>query len=312
MHELTNMSDSICGTIFNIQGYSIHDGPGIRTTVFLKGCPLRCLWCQNPESHSPAPELLFSSEKCAACGKCIQACPEGAAYIYGKTSATDRSRCKGAGACAKVCPNEARTMIGRRVTADEVFQEVSADSIFYRDSGGGVTLSGGEPLAQPEFAISILEKCKSAGFHTVLDTCGYSPWPVLEDVLRHVDLVLYDFKHMDAAEHRKITGVPNDLILENARRIHNDLAKPMLARIPLIPGLNDSPENLRNTARFISEELCTAVPVHILPYHGLGKAKWERLDRQSETTSIPIPEEQHAADCLKIFKSFGLSAVVGG
>jgi pyruvate formate lyase activating enzyme len=306
------MSDSIWGTIFNIQGYSIHDGPGIRTTVFLKGCPLRCLWCQNPESHSPSPELFFSPEKCAACGKCVQACPEHAVHIRGRVSATDRNRCKGTGACVRICPNEARALIGRRVTADEVFAEVAADSMFYRDSGGGVTLSGGEPLAQPEFAASILEKCKAAGFHTVLDTCGYSPWPTLENVLRYVDLVLYDFKHMDAAEHRKITGVPNNGILENARRIHHDLVKPMQARITLIPGFNDSAENFRNTARFISEELSPAVPVHILPYHRLGEAKWERLGRQSEIRSITIPEEKHIADCLQIFKSFGLSAVAGG
>ena len=306
------MAHSTRGLIFDIQGYSIHDGPGIRTTVFLKGCSLRCVWCQNPESHSPLPELLFAADRCEGCGRCVPACPERAIHMQGSVSITDRRLCKGAGACARECPNDARAVIGRWTTADEVFQQVAADSIFYQDSGGGVTLSGGEPLAQPEFSTDILRRCKEAGFHTALDTCGHAPWPVLEQVLRYVDLVLYDFKHVDATEHRRLTGVSHDLILENARRIHRELSIPLVARIALVPGLNDSPENLDGTARFIAEELSLAVPVHLLPYHRLGEGKWERMGRAGERAVITAPGDTHAAGCVKRFEAHGLRAVIGG
>jgi pyruvate formate lyase activating enzyme len=306
------MSNSDQGSIFNIQGYCIHDGPGIRTTVFLKGCPLRCLWCQNPESHSFRSELLFAEEKCAGCGKCVQVCPEKAIRLQGKVSQTDRRRCQGAGLCVDACPNEARAVIGRWVTADEIFKEIAADSLFYHESGGGVTLGGGEPLAQPEFAASILKKCRDAGFHTALDTCGYASWTTTREVLRHVDLVLYDFKHMDPEMHKKYTGVSNDLILQNAEKIHHEMSIPMRARIILVPGFNDSPKNIEATARFIANKLSNAIPVHLLPYHRLGEAKWERLDRKYETESIEIPGELQWVECRRIFESFGLTAIMGG
>lgn len=306
------MTDSTRGVIFDIQGYSIHDGPGIRTTVFLKGCPLRCAWCQNPESHRFLPEVLFAAEKCEGCGRCVPACPERAVRLEEGRSATDRRLCRGAGACAQACPNEARAIIGRWTNVDEVFEAVAADAMFYRDSGGGVTLSGGEPLAQAEFSAGILRRCREAGFHTALDTCGDAPWEVLEQVVRHVDLVLYDLKHMDAAEHQRLTGVPNDRILDNARRIHRELSIPMLARMALVPGFNDSPENLDRTARFVAEALSPAVPVHLLPYHRLGEAKWERLGRAGEAAAAASPSDAHMAGCVKRFEAHGLTAIVGG
>jgi pyruvate formate lyase activating enzyme len=306
------MSNSDEGIIFNIQGYCIHDGPGIRTTVFMKGCPLRCLWCQNPESHSPRPEILFSEEKCAGCGKCVPICPEQAISLPGKVSQTDRSRCEGIGSCVSACPNEARALVGRRATAEEVFKEVAADSLFYDESGGGVTLSGGEPLAQPDFAASILKKCKDAGFHTALDTCGYASWTITREVLRHVDLVLYDLKHMDPEIHKKYTGVSNDLILQNAEKIHHEMSIPMQARVSLVPGFNDSPENIDATARFIADKLSNGIPVHLLPYHRFGAAKWERLDRRNETAVFDTPGEEEIAECRRIFESFGLTSIVGG
>jgi pyruvate formate lyase activating enzyme len=306
------MNDSNRGVIFNIQGYSVHDGPGIRTTVFVKGCPLRCLWCQNPESHLPLPEIFFSADKCRGCGRCIQACPERAIQLCENISKTDRRLCKGSGACVEVCPNEARALIGKWATVDEIFEEVAADSIFYRESGGGVTLSGGEPLAQPGFVAEILRRCKEAGFHTALDTSGYASWEIARQVLRNVDLVLYDFKHMDPQAHKRYTGVSNNLILENARKIHHELSIPMLARIVLIPGFNDSLDNIEATAKFIATDLSKTIPVHLLPYHRFGEGKWDMLGRGSEARVFEAPNEKFLEDRRRVFESFGLKTVVGG
>jgi pyruvate formate lyase activating enzyme len=307
-----NETENTKGIIFNLQRYSIHDGPGIRTTVFLKGCPLRCLWCQNLESQASQPEIFFNREKCTGCGTCVEACPEGAIKIKDGVSRTNRQLCKGRGKCAEVCPNEARNLMGRYVTAGEVFKEVKADEIFYQRSGGGVTLSGGEPLAQPEFDIALLKLCKDAGINTALDTSGYERWETLRRVLNYVDLVLYDFKHMDPVEHKKCTGVSNDLILDNARKIHHESSIPILARVPIIPGYNDSVENIEATARFIATELDNSTKVHLLPYHRLGEIKYERLERPGKSVSIEPPSEERMSKLKKMVESFGLTVYIGG
>jgi pyruvate formate lyase activating enzyme len=210
------------------------------------------------------------------------------------------------------CPNEARAAIGRRATVDEVFKEIAADSLFYEESGGGVTLSGGEPLAQPEFAVGILKKCRDAGIHTALDTCGHALWATAREVVRHTDLVLFDFKHMNPEMHEKYTGVSNELILQNAEKIHHEMSIAMRARVAIIPGFNDSTENIEATAGFIADKLSKAVSVHLLSYHRLGEAKRERLGRKNEIAAIEIPGEHQLEECRRIFESFGLIVIMGG
>jgi pyruvate formate lyase activating enzyme len=304
--------DAPKGIIFNIQHYSIHDGPGIRTTVFLKGCPLKCLWCQNPESQAFHPELFFNKALCTGCGRCVSECPEKAIEIYEERSKTNRELCKACGRCVDVCPQEARALMGRIASADEVFKEVDKDSIFYQRSGGGVTLSGGEPLSQPEFAIGILKLCKDGGMHTAIDTCGFAPWETIKRVLEYVDLVLYDLKHMDPVEHEKATGVSNSLILDNARRICHESRASLMIRIPVIPGFNDSNENIAATAAFILKELNSSIPVHLLPYHKLGESKYEQMEGFHTPLGIEAPSEEHLQKLKKIMESQGLTVTIGG
>lgn len=300
------------GLIFNIQRYSIHDGPGIRTAVFMKGCPLRCIWCANPEGQVLRPEIFLNLEKCTGCGKCVQECPQEAIEIRWGKSQINRRVCVGCGKCAEVCPNEARSPMGRWTSAKEVFEEIKKDSIFYERSGGGVTLTGGEPLAQPEFATSILGLCQGAYIHTALETCGHAEWGIFKEVLKSVDLLLYDFKHMDPVKHKKYTGVSNRLILDNAKRASHKLSIPMWARIPVIPGYNDSAENIEATARFIAEELGNCVKrVNLLPYHRLGETKFERLGLNYSVSTSP-PSEEHLQELQRVFERFGLSAYIGG
>jgi pyruvate formate lyase activating enzyme len=305
-------NDSLRGTIFNIQHYSIHDGPGIRTDVFLKGCFLRCAWCQNPESQALKPELFCFEEKCTGCGRCVTVCPEKAIQITGKKSITDRSKCRGCGQCVQVCPDEARSLMGKEMTVQEVFEDVKGDVNFYKRSGGGVTLTGGEPLFQPDFSRELLSICRQAGIHTAIETCGYANWETLKDVLQFTDLVLYDLKHMDSEKHRQYTGVPNKLSLSNVQKIYHELKIPVWARIPVIPGYNDSNENIRDTAKFVSAELGKTVPVHLLAYHQLGETKYERLGKEGEKLFITPPAKERILELEKIAVSYGLDTHIGG
>ncbi len=273
------MSEPGKGLIFDIQRYSIHDGPGIRTLVFLKGCPLRCQWCCNPESQRFAPEVEFRSSLCQQCGRCLTVCPRDAinrdlAVVNG--AKIDKSLCDVCGLCAESCPTGTLRVVGRWRTVEEVLAEVLRDAAFYRRSGGGVTLSGGEPLAQAAFAGELLKACYLQNVGTAVETSGLVGWPVFERILPHTELFLYDLKHLDPDEHERLTGVSNRLILENAQRLVAAGAR-LVPRVPLIPPLNTSPENLAATADFVAS--LGLKEVHLMPFHQLGKDKYRRLGR---------------------------------
>jgi pyruvate formate lyase activating enzyme len=260
------------GIIFDIQRFSLHDGPGIRTTVFFKGCPLKCLWCHNPESINPEIELAFYPYKCINCGSCILVCPTGALQnddLKGKKY--DREICQFCWKCAEACPGEALKVQGKRYTVEEVLTEVLRDLPFYKQSGGGVTLSGGEPTFQFDFCLALLKACKENNISTALDTSGFVPWERLERLLPFVDIFLYDIKHMDSEEHKRLTGVPNEVILENLLKL-DKTGKPIEIRIPIIPGYNDSEKNIEAVSNFI-KGLKSIKGVRLLPYHKLGLSK---------------------------------------
>ena len=296
---------NVSGTIFNIQHYSIHDGPGIRTNVFLKGCPLRCLWCSNPESQQQVPQLMFRADRCTGCGACISSCPVSAISLVDQRVQNDRSLCTGCGACVAVCPNEAREIIGTTATAGEVFDEVAQDELFYAKDGG-VTLTGGEVFVQPAFASAVLQLCRQAKIHTAIETCGFADWAALKEVLQYTDLVLYDLKEMDPEFHKKYTGVDNSRILENLKKIDDQMDLEIWVRVPLIPGCNDDKENLLATARFVKENLHKCTQIHLLPFHRLGEGKYEQLENDPNGFSSTVPDDSYMESLRDYVKSFGL------
>ena len=303
------------GVVFNIQRYSIHDGPGIRTLVFLKGWPLRCLWCDNPESQQRDPEVVYDEDSCIRCETCINKCPLGALSNVQTSDGNwiigiDRAICTNCGKCAESCVAEGLRMIGRYMSLSEVIREVERDRPFYKRSGGGVTLSGGEPSVQSEFATAILRECQARGIHTAIETCGYREWDALSGMLRYVNLVLYDLKHMDSKKHKLFTGVPNDLILQNAMRIAR-AEIPMIIRFPIIPGYTDEEGNIIATARFVAE-LGVVSEMHLVPYHRLGDFKYEKLGREYKLAGLQPPNESDMKRYVEIVESYGLKAQVGG
>jgi len=297
------------GRVFNIQRFSVHDGPGLRTTVFLKGCPLRCLWCHNPEGMRPAPELVLVTSRCIHCGQCVAACPSGRLAAVERGDA-DVPRCRLCGTCVDVCPAEARQWVGRPMTVDEVVAEVLKDRIFYDDSGGGVTFSGGEPLMQPRFLNAALAACKREGVRTAVDTCGFCRRDDLLAAARWTDLFLFDLKVMDGERHRRLTGVSNATILENLEalaRVHDDVR----IRIPVIPGLNDDRDNVTATVRFVA-----ALPgvrrVNLLPFHANGHHKRERLAGADPAPHLYPPSAIRMDELAAAFTDAGLETRIGG
>lgn len=277
----------LTATIFNVQRFSTEDGPGIRTTVFFKGCPLRCAWCHNPEGLSRRPELMWVDVRCIGARDCLTACPSEALELTPRGMWIDRAKCNACGDCARVCPAGALEVIGQEWTPESLLAEVQKDAVFYETSGGGVTLSGGEPMAQAGFVLAFCRLCKGAGLHVTLDTCGAAAWERYAQVLPFVDLVLYDLKIFDPGCHQASTGVDNNLIFENARRIAA-AGMPMWIRTPIIPGYTAGAANIATLGDFIATKLATVQRWDLLAYTNLGQPKYHRLDQPYALEGTPL------------------------
>ncbi|NLD72589.1 MAG: glycyl-radical enzyme activating protein [Chloroflexi bacterium] len=296
------------GTIFDLDTFAVHDGPGIRMTVYLKGCPLSCAWCHSPESRAAAPELILARDRCVLCGACVAACPEGAHRLEDGRHVVDRARCRVCGACVLACPQGALQIKGYRVTAREIVRRAGRLRPFFEHSGGGVTLTGGEVTMQPDFAEAVLRGCREAGIHTAIETSGACTWPVLRRLVEHTDLVLYDLKLHDDQAHRRWVGASNRQTLDNAVRLANTGAHVQV-RVPLIPGITDTQENLRDTFRFMRD--AGLWNVALLPYNESAPAKYEWLDEPYTVTGERQPPAALAA-ILAMARDHGLDARVDG
>jgi len=296
------------GIIFDVKHFAVHDGPGIRTTVFLKGCPLRCLWCHSPESQNPRPEVAYYPNLCIGCEVCVEACPNGAQTLG--IPKVLKERCDGTGRCVEECYAGALVMYGQNATVDEIHEEVGKDAVLYETSGGGVTLSGGEPVSQPGFASTLLNALKAEGYHTALDTSGEAPWDSMEKVIADTDLILYDLKHMDPGIHEELTGASNARILDNLKRI-SELGKELVVRVPVIPGHNDSHDNFVAMGGFL-ENLRGIDVVELLPYHNLGVPKYIALGREYPLHGLEIPGPESLRVLAEVLEGRGQRVVIEG
>lgn len=291
------------GIIFNIQKYSIHDGPGIRTTIFLKGCPLRCKWCANPESINSVPEILLRKDNCDQCGKCLEVCDSYALSLIDDSIEINSTKCNLCLLCEKVCLNRVISCTGREVSVDEVIFEAMQDEVFYNNSGGGITISGGEPLFQPNFTLKLLKSFKNKAVHTTIDTTGYAKWEVFEKVLNYTDLVLYDIKHLDSEKHLKYTGVKNDLIIENLDKTLKKGVRVWI-RVPVIPNFNNTENYMERLAIFLADK--PVEKVSLLPYHEWGKHKYKFLCRDYPLKDAYFIDKRLIQDFKEIIESYNL------
>ncbi len=294
--------------ITNIQGYSIHDGPGIRTVVFIKGCPMRCRWCANPENLAAKAQTGWLANLCRQCGRCSKACPRGA-ILPDPGKRIDRERCDDCGACVSACYYDALVNYGEEKTAEEVFRKVSRDKMFYDSSGGGVTVSGGEPLTQSDFVAELFGLCREADIHTCVETCGCVPAEAVERVLPVTDLFYFDLKIMDPEAHRRWTGQDNGRILGNAELLAARGAE-ILFRQPLIPTVNDSEENVKATAAFIHSLGKEKTGIQLMPYHRMGTAKYEALGYPYELEALTIMSQEEVESVRNLYEENGVVCTV--
>ena len=308
---MQNDIDAGKGIVFNIQRFSIQDGPGIRTTVFLKGCPLRCLWCSNPESIRLSPEIITRDIRCIGSGKCAEICPKHAIVFVENTRIIDWETCNYCMKCAQVCPSKAIEAVGEHMTIAEVVDTVARDSNYYRRTYGGMTLSGGEPLLQWQFALGLLREAKRKGFHTALDTAGYAEWEILDEVLNHTDLVLYDVKHMDSQKHQEATGVPNERILDNLQKTLAKSKAKVWIRRPVIPGFNDSEEDLTKLCKFVLTLDRSVEKVSLLPYHKYGELKYVAKGIVYPYQDFVLVSDEQMQRSKKLVESCGLKVDIG-
>ncbi len=294
--------------VLSITRMTIHNGPGIRTLILFKGCPLRCLWCSTPESQKTEPQIAVFPGKCIHCNQCVPVCPLNAINLTNETISIDRSVCNNCGKCAQVCYAEALMVLGKPMTIEELVTEANKDSIIYKHSHGGITISGGEPLLDPDFTVNLLRRFKEEGISVGVDTCGHVPWTNIELVLPYIDFFLWDIKHMDPEQHKKLTGVSNELIISNARSV-SEKHIPLYIRIPIIPGCNDSEENIRATCEF-ALGLSSVVEIGLLPLHHLGKARYDSLNRPYPIAGIPLIPDSVLQEMKRVVNSYGLQCSI--
>ncbi len=297
--------------VFDIKRYSINDGPGIRVTIFLKGCPLNCQWCHNPESISPKIQKLFTASKCIGCGECCRICPVQACTLTAGGIVTDEKLCTLCGKCAEVCPTLATEMSGQNLSVEELIEIIEKERPFFEQSGGGVTFSGGEPLLYPEFLLELLDACGKKNIHSAIDTSGYVKGETLLRVAGHTDLFLYDLKMIDAERHRHFTGVDNQLILHNLKALA-ETGAAIQVRIPLIGGVNDDLQSVRAFAVYVAGLAGVSKEVNLLPFHDVARGKDMKLGRERDLSALKEPGPESVARALEIFSEHGLAASVGG